>query len=248
MTTLPDRPASDLQFDTAVPNAPTGLSLHSSSGVTCAQCQNTLTEEYYDVNSVSVCERCRVAIEQMTAPVTAWGPLLRAAIFGFGAAVAGAILYYGVIAIANLEIGIVAIAIGYMVGYAIRRATGGRGGRRLQILAVVLTYWSVGLAYTPLAFKELAKSDQGTTASQETTSEPEGAPTGPQLVIALVLVVALTIVLPVMVVFGSLPGGLISAVIIGFGMLQAWRMTAAPTLVVSGPYRIGASSMPAVSS
>ena len=40
-----------------------------------------------------------------------------------------------------------------MVGWAIRKGTAGRGGRRFQILAAVLTYWAVGLAYTPLAFK-----------------------------------------------------------------------------------------------
>jgi hypothetical protein len=47
------------------------------------------------------------------------------------------------------------------------------------------------------------------------------------------------------VVIGSLPGGLLSAAIIAFGMLQAWRMTGAPQLVVTGPYRIAADS-PAV--
>ena len=38
-------------------------------------------------------------------------------------------------------------------GLRVRKGAGGRGGRRFQILAVVLTYWAVGLAYTPLAFK-----------------------------------------------------------------------------------------------
>ena len=37
----------------------------------------------------------------------------------------------------------------------------------------------------------------------------------------------------------ALPGGLISAAIIAFGMQQAWRMTGAPQLQISGPYRIG---------
>jgi hypothetical protein len=250
MTTLPDPSASDLQFDTAVPNAPGGLSLHSSSGVTCARCRSTLTAEYYDINSVSVCEECRVALEEIAAPLRAWPPFVRAALFGIGAAIVGAILYYGVIAIANLEIGIVAIAIGYMVGYAIRRATGGRGGRRLQILALVLTYWSVGLAYTPLAFRELAKTEQSAASpSKGTTGAPESGPSGSQLIVALAMVAALTFVLPVLIVFGSFPSGLISAAIIGFGMRQAWRMTAAPTLIVSGPYRIGAPpATPAVSS
>jgi hypothetical protein len=61
----------------------------------------------------------------------------------------------------------------------------------------VLTYWAVGLAYTPLA-------------------------------------------LPVMVVFGSLPSGLLSAIIIFVGIHHAWRMTAAPPLKIAGPYRVGA--------
>jgi hypothetical protein len=44
------------------------------------------------------------------------------------------------------------------------------------------------------------------------------------------------------VIAGSMPGGVLSAAIIGFGMLQAWKMTAAPAVVVSGPYRIGATA------
>jgi hypothetical protein len=52
--------------------------------------------------------------------------------------------------------------------------------------------------------------------------------------------------LPVLVVFGSMPGGLLSALIIGIGMRQAWQMTAVPPLQISGPYRIAAASPPAV--
>jgi ABC-type uncharacterized transport system permease subunit len=51
----------------------------------------------------------------------------------------------------------------------------------------------------------------------------------------------------VLVVFGSLPGGLISGAIIAFGMQQAWRMTGVPTLTISGPYRIAAASPPSLS-
>ena len=40
--------------------------------------------------------------------------------------------------------------IGYMVGYAVRKGAGDRGGRRFQVLAVVLTYGAVALAYTPV--------------------------------------------------------------------------------------------------
>ena len=66
-------------------------------------------------------------------------PLAIAAIFGLGAALAGAAIYYAVIAITHFEIGLVAILIGYMVGYAVRKGAGGRGGLRFQILAALLT-------------------------------------------------------------------------------------------------------------
>ena len=87
-------------------------------------------------------------------------PFITAGVFGLGAGVVGAGIYYAVIAIANLEIGIVAILIGYMVGYAVRKGAGGRGGRRFQVLAVALTYASVALAYTPLAFNQAADDRQ----------------------------------------------------------------------------------------
>ena len=47
--------------------------------------------------------------------------------------------------------------------------------------------------------------------------------------------------LPVLVVIGSLPSGLISAFIIFIGMRQAWKMTGAPVVKVLGPYRVGVS-------
>ena len=147
------------------------------------------------------------------------------------------------IAITDFEIGIVAIAIGYMVGYAIRLATAGRGGRRFQVLAVVLTYWAVGLAYVPFVFQGSSRPNQTaqteTNAPAQEVAEPRGENAAPSLTLALAFLAALSLALPVISIAGSLPGGLISAAIIAFGMQQAWRMTGAPQLQISGPYRIG---------
>ena len=49
----------------------------------------------------------------------------------------------------------------------------------------------------------------------------------------------LAFVLPVGAILRSLPFGLISALIIFIGMRQAWQMTAAPRLAISGPYKVG---------
>jgi hypothetical protein len=61
-------------------------------------------------------------------------------------------------------------------------------------------------------------------------------------IVALGLFLLLIAVLPVMIVFGSLPSGLISAAIIFFGMSQAWKMTGVPKVEILGPYRVGAAS------
>src|SRR5207245_7603631 len=96
----------------------------------------------------------------------------RSLVFGIGATIAGAVLYYGVIAITELEIGLVAIAIGYMVGYSVRRGSRGWGGRRYHVLALLLTYYSVGLADFPPAMHE----GRQTTAQARPASTPDANP------------------------------------------------------------------------
>jgi len=233
-----------LQFETATPGQ------DATRGVTCTACQRSIADEYYDVNGQSVCASCRGMVEEQMHTPRGAGVLIRAFLFALVAAILGAVLYYAVIAITNFEIGIVAIAIGYMVGYAIRMATKGRGGRRFQVLAVVLTYWAVGLAYTPLVFRDMDTQNQQ--ASQTSPPATPPAPADSQaapaeesaqqlsITFALLFLIAFSFALPVLSVVSSMPGGLISAAIIAFGMHQAWRMTGIPHLEITGPYRIAA--------
>lgn len=238
-----------LQFDTAVPSvAPSGVI--TALGVTCTVCQRAVSDEYFDVNGQSVCDGCRTQLAQLAQTPRSWGLFVKAGLFGLVAAILGAILYYAVIAITDFEIGIVAIAIGYMVGWAIRKATANRGGRRYQVLALVLTYWAVGLAYTPITFQQLAEEDKKEqaqkavdTAAPAPAESPDEA-TALNIPMVLAILVGFSVALPVLVVFGSLPGGLLSALIIGIGMRQAWQMTAVPPLQISGPYRIAAAAPP----
>jgi hypothetical protein len=254
-TPAPD--AIPLQFDrvaTADGDTP-GAEFPS---VTCSVCQAPVRTEYYDVNASAVCASCRTTVEAAADTPRGVVPLAAAGALGFGAAIAGAIIYYAVIAIANLEIGIIAILTGYMVGYAVRKGAGGHGGLRFQILAVSLTYFSVALAYTPLAVKGAMAADeqrQQATATQPSASTAPGttAPSGGlppvateatalstgTVLVSLALMLGLMLALPVLVVAGSFPSGLISALIIFIGMRQAWVMTRAPALTVLGPYRVG---------
>ena len=237
-----------LQFDTALPAITQSDRATSAQDVTCVVCHQTIADRYYDVNGHSACDRCREQLANLAATPKGFGVFAKAALFGAGAAVLGAVLYYAVIAIAHLEVGIVAIAIGYVVGYAIKMATASRGGRRFQILAIVLTYWAVGLAYTPFVFAgdEQAQKPAATAAAapapvapQPSTPAAADTPLSPRrLLLAIGVLLALPFALPVLSVFTTLPSGLITAAIVAFGMQQAWRMTAAPQVAISGPYRI----------
>ena len=245
MDSNPDAPPR-LQFETAVESKPMPAEGAERQQVTCATCQRAITDAYFDVNGTTVCESCHGEIARHAETPRGMGIFVKATIFGVVAAILGAMLYYAVIAITNFEIGLVAIAIGYMVGFAVRKGAGG-GGRRFQVIAVLLTYWAVGLAYVPLVLRDAAASrreqPQAEQAGAVQTAEPtededkEGA-RRVSAPLALGLLGGFSLALPVLAVIASLPSGLISAAIIAFGMQQAWRLTRAPQLVMTGPYRI----------
>ena len=266
----------ELQFDRVA---------QATASITCGKCSRAVTTYYYTVDDTSVCSSCKRAIDAEWArrKTSLW----RAAAYGFGAAVVGAMIYYGVIAITNLEIGIVALLIGYMVGYAVRTGAG-RGGRQFQVLAAALTYLSVGMAYSPLALKPILSGHATSLITKKTaasTSMPASHPapvpaaqnadsaavavssppvaSAPRkttrstsslrakqitlrvFVMAVGALVLFVTILPIVAIVGSMPAGLISALIIGIGMRHAWRMTAdtgsdaTGVTVVAGPFRVG---------
>jgi hypothetical protein len=212
----PSAVTEGLQFDRVVNDAPSvGQATEASRAVICKACSKAIGGDYYHLNGKIACESCRISIAAAHATPEGMMPFVRAAGLGIVAAIAGAALYYGVIALADLEIGIIAIAIGYMVGWAVRKGADGRGGLRFQILAVVLTYWAVGLAYAPLILRHSTM----------------GLPVQFFYVFAL----------PILVITGG-GSGIITAIIIAVGLRQAWQMTAASTLKIEGPYRIGSDA------
>src|SRR5437762_1451530 len=142
--------AEELQFDRVITCSPASGS-SDRPAVVCLACHTAIETQYYDINGKSFCGRCRDTIESEAETPRGIAPFVSASLYGLVGGIFGALLYYAVIAIAHLEVGIVAVLIGYMVGYSVRTGAHGRGGRRFQILAVALTYASVALAYAPLA-------------------------------------------------------------------------------------------------
>src|SRR5215471_405992 len=267
--TGPSNPG-DLQFDkvSSTPKPP-GTPGAPGAVVVCSSCKKPITDLYYHLAGKPLCAECREKamkeIESWKARGSGKGTMLRAAVWGFGAAIAGAAIYYSVMAFLNLEIGIVAILIGWMVGRAIQKATHNFGATRYQVLAVALTYTAVAMAYAPFALQAIMKEkghrvasmqqshkmDSATVAkiaaekpaagdTLDTDDDDDTASTvqagadsakhestlgvgGFLLGIGALIVFALA--LPVLGAIGSGGSGLISVVIIGLGLLQAWRMT-----------------------
>ena len=256
-------PGDDLQFDRA---EQASADAGAGTGVTCSNCSAKVETAYFNVGTDPVCARCKSALQAHLTPDQSWGALTRASVLGVLAAIAGAIIYYGVIAITNFEIGIVAILIGFMVGWTVRKGASGRGGRRFQVMAVALTYFSVGLAYAPLAIKSAFEEDgssavqsDGASVTTKASTDSAGAASvaadssagataadaatttgeSPGFMMIVVMLVGFTLTLPVLVIAGSMPSGLISALIIFIGMRQAWQMTGVPRVAITGPFRVG---------
>src|SRR5439155_3866977 len=76
----------------------------------------------------------------------------------------------------DMELGIVAIGVGLLVGIAVRKGSGGRGGRKFQALAMVLTYLSITASYVPLVLKGMFEGVKQSEARRQ--SEAAGGSAG----------------------------------------------------------------------
>ena len=180
------------------------------------------------------------------------------------AAIVGAILYYAVGRLTNINFSLVAIVVGFLVGKAVRKGTGNRGGLLYQFLALFLTYSSIAAMNLPLLIEELVNEEQQKEAVQVANekagpaakadadaadgeananakapapdAEVKPDPDAPTMSMGqLVLaLLLLTYSLPVFMAIASPISGLIYA----FGLWEAWRLNKGIRLVFNGPYRL----------
>jgi len=237
----------NLQFDRAE---------GGTAAPTCARCKKPLTTSYYQVNGAVVCDACRVALEAEWNRGGAGGRFITAAGLGVLAALLGSGLYYAILALTGYEFGLVAIVVGLMVGYAVRKGSNGRGGWRYQALAMFLTYTSIVSSYVPLIVGEALKQRQAelpavdtsvvltppvatvdstpTSELDETASESTAALSPPNIALAIVLMIGFLYAIPFLAGIENIMG----LVIIGIGLYEAWKLNQRATLTVSGPYQV----------
>ena len=236
----------NLQFRKAEHQQPT----EESSGPSCVICAKRILDTYFHAQGQVVCPTCAAKVQAgQNAPPA--HTLLKSFVYGSGAAIAGTALFSIIWIVTDYQLSLIAILIGYLVGKAVRSASKGLGGRPQQILAVVLTYFSITASYIPVAIYHQVH-DPKTAEASVTTGAPSGQnSTAPSangnptphpkesdgsIGMALVMLVGISLAAP----FLSLTegaGGLLTLVIIFFGLQRAWRMTGRTSLVVMGPYQ-----------
>jgi hypothetical protein len=223
-------PAEALQFHRA---EPTG----ASSGRRCIACQAPIVQTYYHASGQVVCPQCAERIQQgQQAPPAYSFP--RALLFGAGAALAGCAIYATVAIATGMEIGLIAILVGVMVGKSIRRASGGSGGRPQQILAVALTYFAITTSYIPVIIWDVAhksKIEASPTAGGGASTQPSSEQ--PMSIgKAILYLLAIGAAAPFLSLTDGF-SGLISLFIIFIGLRQAWKLTGRSEILLMGPYQ-----------
>jgi hypothetical protein len=175
------------------------------------------------------------------------GAFVRAISFGIGAAVLGMVLYATFAIVTGIVIGYASLAVGWIIGKAMIQGSKGVGGRRYQIVAVLLTYAAVSTAAIPIwihyagEHKQAKQTTQNQVASPERNGDAEqlqGTPSAsrPSFVVAIGTLVGLGLASPFLELSQDPVGGLIGLVILVVGMRFAWRFTAARAPDVSGPF------------
>jgi len=256
MSTSPSNPTP--QFATAE---------YAGTGDVCQACKQKISGAYYRINGALACERCTNQL-QSRIPKDSHAAFVRALLFGIGAAIAGLILYAAFGIITGIEIGYVSLAVGWLIGKAMRKGSNGVGGRRYQIAAAALTYAAVSMAAIPIYFaqrEKVARPPHAQTApARPQSSSPENvAPDSSSgtrnaesdsngkpkmnLLAALGVLALLGLASPFLELQNPLSGAL-GLIILFVGIQFAWRQTAAPKLDIVGPFQSRAPAAPASSS
>jgi hypothetical protein len=232
-------------------------------GEVCKACNQTITGEYYRVNGVQACAGCVEKVKQQM-PKDTHAAFVRGMLFGVGGALAGLIVYSAFGIITGLVIGYVSLAVGWLVGKAIKTGSKGIGGRRYQIVAVAFTYAAVSLSAIPMGISAYIKQNknkvQTSQASQmktvpnsgavvvdggdasdnesgATKSETGGTAQKKMSVGAAIGALLFAGLASPFLELADEPHGIIGLVILIVGMNIAWKMTAAPKLDIMGPFK-----------
>lgn len=232
----------------------------------CTRCSRDIEHEYFQVGGSVACAPCGRRVRDGVEAAYSRKTFLLALRNGLLAAAVGSVTWYWITKLTHMELGIVAIAIGILIGWTIRKTTGGHGGKRYQALAMFLTYSAVVWTYIPQildAAEQGANRDHAAVVAAGSSTAPLPAaassdPAAPRLtpapaapprdarppfnpgrfLLACLMLVGLAYAVP----FLAGAANLLGIIIIGIGVHQAWKMTRRVPLAIEGPFHRGAGA------
>ena len=185
----------------------------------CAACKINLTSQYWTAGPLTVCGNCAAQVQAGPPPGGGVVRTFKAVLFGSGAGLLGATGYGLIIHYAKVELALVTILIGWMVGRSVRAGSEHRGGRWYQFLGAVLTYGWCMMAYVPDIVEGLGNAK-------------DPVPT----VVAVIFAPFVALAVPFT---GAM--GILGTLILAFGVWRGWREPAAAEIPVAGPFELGAA-------
>jgi len=207
----------------------------------CKACGQPIKGAYYKINGMPACANCAQQVKDqiLKDSHTAFG---RGVFFGVGGAILGLAIYVGFALATGWMIGYISLAVGYIVGKAIVMGSGGVGGRRYQVAAVLLTYIAVSLAAIPIAVSQQMKQRSAQHHEQISDSPGNNASSNspsvspPKMSFGRTMGALTLIGLASPFLALSNPAqGIIGLIILFVGIQIAWKITAARPITILGP-------------
>lgn len=201
-----------MDFDKAEPEG-------AASSVVCAICGTPPQGVWFQANGQVLCERCAAQVRAVFSappPLSRW---FKAMLFGSVAAVAGAVGYGAIIYYAQVELALITILIGWVVGRAVMIGADHRGGLGLQLASAVLTWLSCTMAFVPSLIAGAMSGAEGEVST-----------------------VAVTLTAMIFAPAFPFLGGLdiLSLLILAFGVWQGFQGPREVAVEVLGPFGTGA--------
>jgi hypothetical protein len=245
-------------FPPANPTPQFATAEYAGSGDVCKSCNQAISGTYYRINGSLACDRCTTQL-QTQLPKDSHAVFVRALMFGIGAAILGLIGYTAFTIITGIMIGYISLAVGWLIGKAMRTGSRGVGGRRYQIAAALFTYAAVSMAAIPIYFSQISKGqatkppqvktapanpgaaaddaegDDSTSSSGGTT---QTRPAKPKMNFFMAIgVLALIGLASPFLALQDLFHGAIGLIILFVGIRFAWQQTGAPKIDIVGPFQ-----------
>ena len=242
--------------------------VRTTGSLSCSICEAPISDTYFTRDGALVCARCEGPARAAGPGGSRAGRFFRAMAVGTVAAALASGMWMAVTMLTGYEIGLIAVAVGWIVGVAVQVGNRGVGGRPYQCLAVFLAYSAIVMTYVPFVADELQggmmkgeESIEEQALAAEGAAEPSPYPTEPgelsvtseegvastalgdeeQISEEVATLAAWVFAVPLAYLVPFLSGfeNIIGILIIGFALYQAWKMTARKKIRWSGPFQVG---------